>query len=107
MGTRVHYMADIAEHFIYRCYDADGRLLYIGCSNDVTTRMELHRSAFNNRLRNLGRVPATSVELIARMARYEVSEPIKGRTAARAAEKAAIQAERPLLNVVHNRRSAS
>lgn len=97
-------------HYVYRCYDANGLLLYIGCTADVETRMELHRSQhatwmiYRNPKCNL-----VSVELISRMARHEVSGPIKGRLAARAAEKAAIQAEHPLLNIHHNQgaRSAS
>lgn len=96
---------EAADHFLYRCYDAQDELLYIGCTTDIEGRMGLHVSAYVNRFRS--RVPQTSVELVSRMVRYEVSDPIKGRQAARAAEKAAIQGELPVLNVVHNRRSAS
>lgn len=29
-------------HFVYRCFAADGSLLYIGCTVDVTRRMRQH-----------------------------------------------------------------
>lgn len=29
--------------FVYRCYDADGRLLYVGCTNAPRNRMTMHR----------------------------------------------------------------
>lgn len=39
---------DEAPHFVYRCYAADGRLLYIGVSYQPVKRMEQHakRSAW-------------------------------------------------------------
>lgn len=80
-------------HYLYRCYDAHDRLLYIGCTQDVVGRLAVHRSSWHN--------PA-SAYLNLHMARHKVSEPIKGRRAARAAEKAAIEAEAPLLNLHHN-----
>lgn len=79
-------------HYVYRCYDKAGQLLYIGCTEDVEARMQVHRSSWHN--------PA-SAYLSLHMDRYEVEE-IVGRTAARKAERAAIKAEAPLLNVHHN-----
>lgn len=29
--------------FVYRCYDVEGRLLYVGCTTDPKTRLEAHR----------------------------------------------------------------
>lgn len=91
-------------HFLYRCYDADGRLLYIGCTSDVERRIEGHRSAHRTFILGTNpKAPLSSVRLIQQMSWYEASGPIVGRRAALAAERAAIKAERPLLNVVHNR----
>lgn len=28
---------------VYRCYDTDGVLLYVGCSTNLTNRMRVHR----------------------------------------------------------------
>lgn len=33
----------IEPHFVYRCFGADGRLLYIGCSVAPKTRLDQHR----------------------------------------------------------------
>lgn len=29
-------------HFVYRCYDRDGRLLYVGCTNNPVYRLQSH-----------------------------------------------------------------
>lgn len=82
------------EHYLYRCYDADDRLLYIGCTFDVVGRMLVHQSSWSN---------PVSRYLNLRMTRHEVQEPaIKGRVAARAAERDAIRSGAPLLNRAHN-----
>jgi len=31
-------------HFVYRCFDADGRLIYVGCSRTPKNRMDQHRA---------------------------------------------------------------
>lgn len=31
-------------HYVYRCYDADDRLLYVGCSYNPPSRFRQHRS---------------------------------------------------------------
>jgi predicted GIY-YIG superfamily endonuclease len=36
---------ELREVAVYRCYDADARLLYVGVSFDPVVRMSLHRSA--------------------------------------------------------------
>lgn len=38
------YTAEDQPHHVYRCYDAAGRLLYVGCSVNVKQRIKWHRS---------------------------------------------------------------
>lgn len=85
---------DNLPHFIYRCYDAEGRLLYVGCTHDVNNRMAVHASSWSN--------PA-SAYLNLHMDRYEVEGPIAGRAAARQREREVIANEAPLVNVHHNK----
>lgn len=33
----------LQPHYVYRCYDAEGRLIYVGCSGVPRQRMEQHR----------------------------------------------------------------
>lgn len=35
-------------HFVYRCYDIDGDLLYVGCSKDVEKRLADHAKSPNS-----------------------------------------------------------
>lgn len=79
-----------ADHFVYRCYDADGVLLYIGCTRNVKSRIAAHR-------RGNGGSKA-SQWLSVTMASYEVEGPFRGREAGRLAERDAIQAEWPVFN---------
>lgn len=69
------------EKNLYRCYSADGRLLYVGVSWNPAARLVAHRSAFWGYL----------------IDRYDVTT-FKTATEARAAERAAIRAERPRFN---------
>ena len=79
-------------HFVYRLYDADDSLLYIGCTHDVPGRL-YHLTA----MCNVGKSP--NGELIRRgIARHTATE-YPNRRAALDAERAAIAAEHPLLNV--------
>jgi hypothetical protein len=71
---------------LYRHFDHDGRLLYVGISLSAVTRTAQHRS----------RAPWFS-----QITRIEI-EWHKSRSAAALAEKRAIKAERPLYNIVHN-----
>lgn len=80
-----------APHFVYRCFDGD-QLLYIGATQNVPTRL-----AQLTALCNVGRHPATGT-LIRRMT-HHTSESYPSRSAAFAAERAAIGREAPLLNV--------
>lgn len=75
---------DHVSHVVYRCFDRDGQLLYIGCTRDLEYRMTLHHPLV---LRNLDLVE---------------TEDFPNRLEARAAERAAITAEAPLLNKQHN-----
>jgi len=79
-----------ADHFVYRCFDAEDVLLYVGCTRDVTKRMYAHRSGKST--------SKASRWLSVTMSRVEVDGPHPGRDAGREAERAAIQAERPLFN---------
>lgn len=73
-------------HVVYRCYDADDRLLYIGCTSNLSHRMTAHRS----------RSPwATDIARI-------TTEDLPGRAVALYVEAQAIRAESPLHNKVHN-----
>lgn len=80
-------------HYVYRCYDADDRLLYIGCTQDVGSRMAVHMASGQN--------PASRV-LIFRMTRHEV-EQYDTEVEAKWAEREAIYAEAPLANLHHQR----
>lgn len=79
-------------HFLYRCYDRDGLLVYIGCSSDPRRRMEHHRAGRN----------ATSRLIQQYAVRFEVdTDAYYSRDAARDAEAVAIHAEQPLFNIQH------
>lgn len=81
-------------HSVYRCYAADGSLLYVGCAADVEGRMFHHLH-----LCNAWKQPNGTLRR--HMARYdETRYPTKAE--ARAAERRAITTERPLLNKQHN-----
>lgn len=82
-------MNPAAPHYVYRLFDAADRLLYIGATCDVENRLFhlLHPC-------NEGKVPGLSAERVAR----HVVTVHPDRRAAFAAERAAIQVERPLLN---------
>ena len=82
--------ARYADHFLYRCYDADGLLLYIGCTNNVERRVAAHRRGDGHSL--------ASRWLSVFMTRHEVEGPFPGRDAGREAEREAIRTEQPLFN---------
>ncbi|RRQ26272.1 GIY-YIG nuclease family protein [Rhodococcus sp. Eu-32] len=70
----------VRNHFVYRAFDAEGRLLYIGCTQNLKARWQQHRFA------NLHWVVQTH--------RLKTVGPLCYRTA-RAVEKAAIASESP------------
>lgn len=80
-------MSDIRPHFVYRCYDAADRLLYIGCTVGVEARMSAH--------------DRQGSRWFPEMARYTTEEH-PGRDAALAAEREAIRIESPMFNVHAN-----
>lgn len=71
-----------SEHYVYRLFDADDQLLYVGCTHDMAMRMRYHKY----------RTPWFS-----EVARTEV-ETHPNRQAALDAEIVAIVLERPLRN---------
>lgn len=81
-------------HFLYRCFDAEGTLLYVGVTQDVEGRMFHHLH-----LCNAGKQPNDTLRR--HMVRHS-SEPFATKVEARAAERRAILNEGPLLNRQHN-----
>lgn len=79
-------------HYVYRIFDKDGRLLYIGCTEQVDQRIYMHRATYTL---------ACAWE-IHEWYDHHTSEELPTLAAARAAERAAIKAEAPLLNRQHN-----
>jgi predicted GIY-YIG superfamily endonuclease len=84
------------EHYLYRCYDTSGGLLYIGVTTNLHERFKKHRV-----------VPACAADypaagLYARMA-FWVAERGLDRKSAFAAEAVAIRNEDPELNSQHRR----
>lgn len=70
-------------HYVYRAYDADGVLLYVGCTAYYRTRLEQHASSSAWWL-------------------YSTDVTWRGyptRSAARAGEAAAIRSEHPVFNI--------
>jgi excinuclease UvrABC nuclease subunit len=74
--------------FVYRCYDAHGALLYIGCTRSLTSRMYSHSL----------KAPWASDVVKVRAEVYPT------RREGLRAEREAIEAEAPLYNIVGNRR---
>jgi len=71
--------------WLYRLFDSEGRLLYVGVTDDVWRRVNEHE-----RSQEWG-------DDIVQMRRHRYP----GRAAALAAEKRAIQTEKPVHNIVH------
>ena len=90
MGTSVR---DNFPHYVYRVYDGQDRLLYIGCTVEVGARMAVHRS-FGNK--------SEASFVIGLIGDRVESVQYPNRAAAREAEREAIKAEAPLLNREHN-----
>lgn len=72
-------------HIVYRAFDADGRLLYIGCTSNLHLRMRSHSSQSG---------------WFSAMARLEIEEHVN-RLRAEQAERRAIATEEPLFNKIH------
>lgn len=43
--ARTTYPRQSQPHYVYRCYDAEDRLIYVGCTVDPATRIANHRAA--------------------------------------------------------------
>ena len=83
----------VRKYCVYRIFDARDRLLYVGCTEDVQTRIYMHRATHT----------MVDAHLIHRHYHHHTSELIGTSLAeARAAERKAIKEERPLLNRQHN-----
>lgn len=83
-------------HYVYRCFSADGDLLYVGVARNVADRMFHHLQMCNS-----GKQPNGTLRRL--MVRHESSRyPTK--LEARTAERQAIATEAPLLNRQHNTR---
>lgn len=80
--------------YVYRCYDADGLLLYVGCAFNPKRRIATH-------LRSTKTLASHALHVL--LDRYEVEGPYPTREEAEAAERTAIESEGPLLNWVHSR----
>lgn len=75
-------------HLVYRCFDTDDQLIYIGCtSTSVETRLKRHQHS--------------NPDVFERTVRWTAEEH-PDLEAARLAEAYAIYDESPLLNVRHN-----
>jgi predicted GIY-YIG superfamily endonuclease len=75
---------DARPHFVYRLFNSDDELIYVGCASDVEERL------------NSGLHPYAGLK------RRVVVEEHPDKATARAAERAAIKDEAPLLNKHHN-----
>lgn len=73
---------DRREHFVYRAWDADGRLLYVGCTMRLAERRSAHQ---------------TSSQWFPLAARFRISGPYNYDTGRRL-EREAIRSEMPLWN---------
>lgn len=83
-------MSEPRPHFVYRIYDADERLIYVGCTANVKKRIGAHRRADGGN--------RASRWVSACMARYEVAGPYAGREIALQIEAQSINEEQPLFN---------
>lgn len=81
-------------HSVYRCFDAEGNLLYVGCARDVEGRMFHHLHSCNR-----GKEPNGTLRRL--HTRTETVE-YPTRLDARRAERQAITDGAPLLNRQHN-----
>lgn len=43
-------------YYVYRCYDADGDLLYVGCSKDVEKRLKQHEGYADSWVNQMARI---------------------------------------------------
>lgn len=80
-------MSDKRQHVVYRCYDADDRLIYVGCTVSMRARFALHHANSDAESWWIGQVS------------HVTEESVTGLKEARAVELHAIRSERPRWNV--------
>lgn len=73
----------VRDHFVYRLFDADGRLLYVGCTRNLTRRWKEHRT--------------DKPRMAEATTRCRLQGPYT-RAVARAIEREAIRTEDPFIN---------
>lgn len=78
------------KHFVYRCFDATGRLLYVGCTMSPTRREREHRAE------------SRSKRWLPLVAKTRMIGPLPY-AVARAIELEAIRTEAPAFNTVGRR----
>lgn len=76
-------------HYVYWCYDANGQVLYIGCTYNPPQRLRAHRNGSH---------------WAPKVARTRIVGPFPGWSYAHDVECRAIAAERPWHNIAHNPR---
>lgn len=86
-APKIEWLRRFVEHLVYRCYAADGQLLYIGATNSLRQRLSHHRA----------RTPWWGQVAFINTASFP------DRATARNVERAAIEAENPLHNKTHRR----
>lgn len=95
---RIPDAQDVRSHDVYRIYDANDQLLYIGCALDGVHRIRSwHMNPWCAPL---------SVKLMGRIDHWTI-EHYPNKATARQAEREAIYAEAPLFNKQHNPRRYS
>lgn len=82
MTSEIHQRRGELPHDVYWLYDAEGRVLYIGCTVELETRLHAHQNL---------------KEWFPKVARVE-TESFPNRDGARAREDEALLAERPMFN---------
>lgn len=84
MTSRDRVMRENLPHFVYRLYDADDRLLYIGCTRRFTGRLHDHMRE---------KLWAADID------HWTISDPYPNQFDARIAEGEAIRTEHPIHNI--------
>lgn len=97
LAREFHVRSYRTHEWLYRAYDADGLLLYVGISNAPLLRLKSHQSSLQQSTRVSKWFP--------QMDSYTL-QPFCTREAVLEAEKKAILSEKPLYNIVLNKGNA-
>lgn len=92
--TTAEYIAS-RPHYVYRLFDENDQLIYIGCARDAQSRVNQHKD---------WNIPSRTSDYFWRHTLRFTSEKYPNLALARNAERAAIESEVPLLNRFHNPR---